>query len=181
MKKYQLPLLVIVILIFLVLAFILNLKEEVVAEHYPTFSESPSPSESYIYVDIKGEVKKPGVYKVLNHTRLFQLITLAGGFTDLANQNEVNLSQTLLDEATIYVPSLTSEDEENQDQNQTLISVSKADKETLMTLPNIGEQTALKIIAYRNEHGAFKTIDELLNVKGIGEATLESIKPFITP
>lgn len=60
------------------------------------------------------------------------------------------------------------------------INVNKATMEELMSLPYIGEVKAKAIIEYRNKNGPFKTIEELLNIKGIGEKTLEKIRPFIT-
>lgn len=179
LKKYQTPMIIGGIIVLLLIAVILNLKEDLVAESMPLFQEEKRVDETYIYVDIKGEVKKPGVYKVLNHTRLFQLVTLAGGFTDLANQDAVNLSQTLYDETIIKVPSINAE-KPNEEEVTGLISINQADKDTLMALPNIGESTALKIIAYRKEHGPFIKIEDLMEVSGIGEATFEAIRPFIT-
>ena len=61
-----------------------------------------------------------------------------------------------------------------------MVNINTADKEDLIRLPGIGEVIAERIIAYRNEYGEFKALDDLLSVKGIGEKTLEGLKPYIT-
>lgn len=137
----------------------------------------------YIVVYLSGEVKNPGVYKVTENTRLYQVITQAGGLTETADRHAINLAQTLTDERHIIIPSTTESSQSDSntsppDTNDT-ISINQATKETLETLPGIGSVTAQHIIDYRTTHGPFTTLDELLNVTNIGTSTYETIRPFI--
>lgn len=132
----------------------------------------------YIYIDLKGEVRLPGVYKVSRGSRLYQVIDRAGGLTNQADILGYNLSQKLTDEQVIMIPSIyhRSDSDDNG-----LISISSASLETLMTLPNIGPATAQAIIDYRTQNGSFNAIEEIMNVRNIGRATFEAIEPYISP
>lgn len=132
----------------------------------------------YIYIDIKGEVRVPGVYKVSNGTRLYQVIEQAGGLTKDADVLGYNLSLVLSDQQVIVIPNKAQEFDYDE---ESLISISTASLQLLMSLPNIGPATAQAIIDYRNEHGHFQTIEEIMNVRNIGVATFDAIAPFIRP
>ena len=115
----------------------------------------------FIYVDIKGAVYNPGVYKVSNSTRLFQLITKAGGLLKNADEISVNFSILLLDEQVIYIPRIgelvpTDVNQEDED-TEGLININDATLIELETLPGIGPSTAQSIIDYRIEFGDFET------------------------
>ena len=142
--------------------------------------EDERQQEPFIYVDIKGEVKHPGIYKVPYGSRLYTIINQAGGFTENANQYTVNLAQRMHDGSMIIVPHINQpvEDVENKDDR---ISISQASLEQLIMLPNIGPSTAQAIISHREEHGPFETIEAIMDVRGIGLATFDAIKPFIRP
>ncbi len=150
-----------------------------------TYSQATleAPETVYIIVYISGEVKNPGVYKVLENTRLYQVITQAGGLTKNADNHAINLAQTLTDERHIIIPSIEETnptDSNNNDQNTNdAISINEASKTTLETLPGIGSVTAQHIIDYRTSNGPFTTLDELLNVTNIGVSTYETIRPLI--
>lgn len=196
-------------------------------------------------IDIKGSVKKPGVYEIECSSTINDAIKIAGGKTKTAYTDNINLSKKVTNEMVIYIYSTkeiknkeekvqqvcvnetiyidTCKDKEasiivsgqpdndvekngndkfisNEEgiqnnvgdvannQNNTenseikseLISLNNATKEQLMTLTGIGESKAVKIIAYRDQNGGFKTIDELKNVSGIGDAIFEKIKEYIT-
>lgn len=145
---------------------------------------------STIVVDIKGEVKKPGVYEVNRHHRVMDVISLAGGLTEFADERHINLAQKLEDEMVIYVP---KEGEDTTDiaalpVGQTVISsasdevgvrVNEASSEELQTLQGIGPAKAEAIIQYRDENGPFQQVEDLLNVSGIGEKTLDNIRDDI--
>ena len=137
----------------------------------------------YIYIDIKGEVMNQGVYKVEEGTRLFQVITLAGGLTVDADVLAFNLSINLRDEQVVYIPSYSDMypliTEVIDDNEGGIINVNTASSVLLETLPGIGPTTAQSIIDYREEFGNFSHIDDLLMVPGIGEITLNEIKDFI--
>ena len=152
-----------------------------------------------IFVDIKGSVNKPGVYKFNINDRVIDAINKAGGLTKNANTNNINLSQKLTNEMVVYV---YSDDEikkgnnkitcntlcENniievnncvENTNKDLININTATLEELLTLPGIGESKAKSIIEYREEN-KFKNVEELMNVNGIGESLFEQIKNKIT-
>lgn len=151
--------------------------------------------EKIMKVDIKGQVNNPGVYSFKNDDRIIDIIDKAGGLTSIADTSTINLSKKLYDEMVIYIKSkeevntckidnIEMFDEidywiKDEEVSTSKISISTATKEELMTLPGIGESKALSIINYRTENG-FRTIEDLLNVKGIGEALFEKIKEYIT-
>ena len=137
---------------------------------------------NHYIVDVKGQVKFPGVYEVEEHLRVHDVIQLAGGFLEMANETAINLAQKISDEMVIYVPHLdeeinnTSTDAWSPSQDEKKVSLNQATVGELETLPGIGPSKAAAIIKYREEVGAFKSIDELTNVSGIGEKTLEKLR-----
>lgn len=132
---------------------------------------------SYIYVDIKGAIKTPAVYRVTSETRLFQLIEIAGGLLPDALTKSINLSKRLADEEAIYIPFLGDEDSSVSNE---LININTASVEELDSLPGIGLVTAKAIVEYRTNIGIFMKIEDIMNVSGIGESSFEKIKEFIT-
>lgn len=153
-----------------------------------------------IKVHVSGAVKNEGVYELEEDARIADAIEKAGGVTDIANMKNVNLASKLEDGMKIYIPKqgedvLENNLEENSNNKETTlggsgtnsnvgnekgkININKATKEELDTLPGIGESTAQKIIKYREEHGSFKNIEELKEVKGIGDAKYEEIKDLV--
>ncbi len=141
--------------------------------------------DSNIKVDIKGAVAHPGVYEIKKDSRVADLLKLAGGQTVDADLNGTNLSAKLKDEDCIVIykrgevdkiqnipksanePTVLSEAS-----NQETININTADKEQLKTLAGIGDVKADGIIKYREENGGFKSVDQLIEVNGIGEKTL---------
>ena len=142
-------------------------------------------NKTFIYVDIRGSIYNPGVYKVESGTRLFQLISKAGGLTVDANELIVNQSILLIDEMSLYIPNINEEKdlEININQNNeqsSLININTATKTELETLPGIGPATAQSIIDYRENISAFATPMDIVEVPGIGEATYQDIEELIT-
>lgn len=131
---------------------------------------------AYIYVDIKGAIKNPAVYRVTSQTRLFQLIEIAGGLTSDADTSKINLSKKLSDEESIYVSFIGDEISET---NDNLININTATIEELDKLPGIGLVTAQAIVEYRQTIGPFLKITDIMNVSGIGESSFEKIKDYI--
>jgi competence protein ComEA len=132
---------------------------------------------AYMYVDVKGEVHQPGVYRVTEDMRILDVIEDAGGFSSQADVNQVNLAMKVYDEMVIYVPNEHETDREKKldlypDQNHDKIRINVATKEELMTLSGIGEKKAEAILKYIESNGAFKSTDELTQVEGIGEKTV---------
>lgn len=139
----------------------------------------------FIEVYICGEVNKPGVYKMVDGDRVNDLIKAAGGFTNKADLESVNLAIKLKDEDYIKIPSKvilenTSEVLTNTQTNkQGKININTAGVEELKTLPRIGDSIAKRIIDYRSKNGRFKRIEDIKNVSGIGEKMFENIKDLI--
>ena len=142
-----------------------------------------------ILVDIKGEIKKPGVYELSSDSRLNELILLAGGFTLEAEERQLNLAEKLSDQQMIYVPNkdevnfsveqIQSNDEKQTPSSTNLININTADLNELQQLTGIGPSKAQAIISYREENGLFQRLEDLLQVTGFGEKTFEKLKNMI--
>ena len=151
-------------------------------------AEAAGPGETAvnrIKVYIAGAVKNPGVYELDDGSRVEDALNLAGGATDEADMLRVNLAARLKDEQRIIVPKEGEAvdnlpGEEQNEEGGGLININTADEAQLMKLPGVGEVTANNIIAYRTEHGAFKSIEEIQNVTRIGAKTFERLKDLIT-
>lgn len=157
-----------------------------------------------IYVDVKGEVNRPGVYKTKAGDRLNYVIKQAGGLTKEADSNQINLAYQLTDQMLVYIPkkgeevnidspvlvknasqsyanSMNSESMNNTStQTGDKVNLNTATKEELTQLNGIGDKKAEQIIAYRQEHGNFAAIEDLKNVSGIGDKTFEAISDRLT-
>lgn len=133
-----------------------------------------------IWVHVCGAVKEPGVYSLKAGSRVFDAIEAAGGFTKGANEDSLNLAQTLEDESKVYVGTEKEQKEEESASSEGLVNLNRADLEELMTLPGIGEVKAKSILAYREKNGGFQKKEDLLNVEGIKEGTYQKLEAFIT-
>jgi competence protein ComEA len=138
-----------------------------------------------IVVDIKGAVVRPGVYEITDTARVNDVVGMAGGFTKEADQTKVNLAAKVHDEMMIYVPARGKTNVSSTDaplipsSDSKKVHINTASEEEILQLSGIGPTKAAAIIAYREEHGPFKKVEDLLNVTGIGEKTLEKIKEQI--
>ena len=148
------------------------------------------------YVDIKGEVLRPGVYEFSCESRMQEVIKKAGGFTEEADETKINLAQKITDQMQMIVPNLHSKQEggvteensgkENSsnttpsNSKQGTVNINTATLEQLQTIKGIGKKKAEAILQYRKEHGAFRTKEDLLQVKGIGKKALEAIESQVT-
>ena len=233
LKKNYTYILIILILICLLIYFINKPKiiyEEPIIELFDNNIEETIEIEEdvieikSVFVDVKGAVKNPGVYELLETNRVIDAINLSGGVLENAHTDNINLSKKIKDEMVIIVefkkeevkeeitcPTIKEEnnhddidkdsikndaliDDENEEINNdnsldkelnsdnnlnSKISINTATKEQLMTLPGIGESKALDIIEYRNNN-LFKSIEEITNIKGIGNSIYEKIKEYIT-
>ncbi|MGY3739016.1 helix-hairpin-helix domain-containing protein [Granulicatella elegans] len=144
------------------------------------------------YVDIKGEVLRPGVYEFSCESRIQEVIKKAGGFTEEADETKINLAQKISDQMQIIVPNVHSKQEDGltegnsekgsstntsvSNSKQGTININTATLEELQTIKGIGKKKAEAILQYRKEHGAFRTKEDLLQVKGIGKKALEAIE-----
>lgn len=143
-----------------------------------------------IMVHITGQVKDQGVVLLDEGSRIVDAIEAAGGETDDADLAKLNLAYVLNDGEKIYVPSKSEQNQEieyvttasggdSMSSNSSIININTAGQNELMELPGIGESIANKIIAYREENGKFKTIEDIKNVPGIGDSKFANIKDMI--
>lgn len=137
-----------------------------------------------MYIDIKGEVNNPGVYKMKSGSRVTDLIKDAGGFKKDADQSEVNLAKQLIDQDMIIVYKVGQAPKNNlmdsSPKDEEKVNINKADSEELQKLDRVGEKMAQKIIDYRNQHNGFHSIDEIKQISGFGEKTFERLKDSLT-
>lgn len=183
--------------IFIILLFILNI--------YFIFYEQNNYLEKQIKAEIKGAVKNPGVYKLNSNSRVEDLIEASGGLIKDSDVSSLNLSKTVEDESVLIIytkEELTKNnvifienscscpviktigciDSSNNEITKigNKVSLNIGTKEELMTLTGIGESKALAIIKYREENNGFKTLEEFMEVKGIGKSTYEKNKANLT-
>ncbi|MFR5244847.1 MAG: helix-hairpin-helix domain-containing protein [Clostridium sp.] len=148
---------------------------------------------SGVYVYICVEVIKPGVYELSGDSRIYEAVDAAGGFTENAARECVNLASKVSDgmQITIYnreeAASLQADSASvggNAGKSGTsgsgLVNLNTATKEELMTLKGIGESKAEDIIRYREKSGGFKKIEDIMKISGIKEAGFQKIKDNIT-
>jgi len=147
---------------------------------------APKPTESFILAHISGDVISPGVYELVPESRAIDLINAAGGFTDEANREAVNQAGKIHDGAYIHVPSITDESFYEFNHNETYadstdlnININTAVQMDLESLPGIGPAKAEDIITYREENGWFLSIEDIMNVPGIGPSLFNDIKDMI--
>lgn len=137
--------------------------------------------EDNIVIDISGEIKNPGIYKMKGRVRLYEIIDKAGGLKEEANINSINQARYVKDGEKIIIPSSRNSqgmDKESISNENNLVNINTASKEELLKLPGIGEVTAEKIINYRDNNN-FTKIEDLKNVNGIGTATYNKLKDLI--
>lgn len=162
-------------------------QEEAVASEEAAASASEETAASgEVVVHVAGAVSTPGIYTLPADSRVDDAVRAAGATAD-ADLSQLNLAQKLADGQKITVPAAgeTPAPADNtapsdSSQSGALININTATLEELETLPSIGEVRAQAIIAYREEHGGFRTTDELMEVSGIGEKIFADISPHIT-
>lgn len=132
-----------------------------------------------IYIHISGNVNYPGLIKMKAGQRLFDAIELAGGMTEEADIDQINLSLILNDQDKIYIPAKGELASFVQGPSSDLVNINTASKEELISLSGIGDKTAEKIINYRQQ-SPFSKKEDLMNVPGIGENKYKEIEDKIT-
>lgn len=193
-KKNFIVIISLAIILFLVNNYI-NKKEETMVVERANLINSSQIAESNITenkntnikkVHISGEINNSGVYEVKENDRLEDLVNLAGGLTQNADLNSINLAMKLEDEMRIIIPNVNNPEKivdktvvvGSNEKMSKKININSATKEELMTLPNIGERRADSIIEYR-ETKKFETIEDIKNVNGIGDKFFEQLKELI--
>lgn len=151
--------------------------------------EAPEVPSRICYVHICGEVVSPGVYELEEGSRVFQAVAKAGGFTENAAADTLNMAEQVKDGMKIQVPD-QEEAKRLLDQGTSVlgnlpegshkVNLNTAGKEELMTLRGVGEAKADDIIRYRESHGGFQKIEDIMKITGIKEAAFQKIKDDIT-
>jgi len=155
----------------------------------PSPTAGPTATPDMIRVYVSGEVRYPAVYELAPGSIAQDAVLAAGGFTAEANQAAINLALPLGDGMQLHVPGpdaptpgpgLIDRAASVPGGSQGPININLATMEQLDTLPGIGPSTAGKIIDYRQSNGPFQSVDDVINVPGIGPVKLEEIRPLIT-
>jgi competence protein ComEA len=134
-----------------------------------------------IYVHILGEVARPGLYELREGDRAVDAVAAAGGFTPAADAAGLNLARFVSDGEQIVVPAVGAATSTAPGMAADgRVNLNTADAAALDTLPGVGPATAAKILAWRERHGRFESIEDLLDVGGIGEAKLDALRDLVT-
>lgn len=139
-------------------------------------------SAAMLCVYVCGCVKQPGVYYLKSGSRIHEAVGLAGGLSENASYNSVNLAEEISDGQQIYIPGV---DEEVSPAaaaaaaDDGLVNINTADQEQLKTLPGIGDVKARAIVEYRESAGSFQGPEEIMNVSGIKQSAYDKIKDKI--
>lgn len=158
-----------------------------------------------IVIDICGSIANEGILELDENSRISDAIEKAGGLKEGADLSQINLAFILSDGMKVYIPNIKDKESDNKNEDKTNIYITKesgvntivetsennnqisnmkinintADINELDKLPGIGDSTAQKIIDYRNENGKYNSIEDVKNVKGIGDSKFDKIKEFI--
>lgn len=160
-----------------------------VSEEHAEKSEDTEKEKKTIFVYVCGAVNTPGVYELPEDARVYEAIASAGGVREDAAEEHINQAQIVADGERIYIP--TKEEAEQGTLESVLtqpdggnaegkVNINTASRDELKTLSGIGDSKADSIIQYRETHGAFRNIEELMNVDGIKEGVFNKIKDRIT-
>lgn len=175
-----------------------------IAVEYFAVEDKPLPSaatqasaqgEQTIKIYVSGAVQKPGIYDVPVNSRAYDAVEIAGGFTEKANLEKVNLAKKLKDGSQVNVPSLSARQLKERQLNgaknsgansvsgiaaeNQLVNINTAQLDELDTLPGVGTVTAQNIIDFRKER-PFEKIEDIMLVNGIGKAKFAQLKSRIT-
>ena len=160
---------------------------EVASAATPLTSVSPSAVVSEgveVTVDVAGKVRRPGIAVLPPGSRVVDALTAAGGARRGVDLTSLNLARPLVDGEQILVgvavPTGVAGTLGTPGQTGALVNINTADPLTLESLPGVGPVTAAAIVGWRTDNGAFTSVDELLEVSGIGDATLAELAPYVT-
>jgi competence protein ComEA len=142
---------------------------------------------SRVVVDVVGAVRRPGLYRLAQGSRIADALTRAGGATGKAELAQVNLAAPLADGEQVVVPKrgaagvAAGASSSSPGAPAAPVQLSTATLELLDSLPGVGPVTAQKILDYRQKHGAFQSVDELDAVPGIGPKRLDQLRDLVVP
>lgn len=146
-----------------------------------------------MYTDIKGSVKEPGIYSFSSEERVYDVLKRAGGLLEEADSDRINFSAKIEDQQVLYIPAVSEEPPEHLNQSASpegkqstadtepsKININTASPSELQQIPGIGSVKAQEIIRFREENGSFQKVEDLQEISGIGEKTVEKLKNFVT-
>ncbi|MDN6487743.1 ComEA family DNA-binding protein [Ancrocorticia populi] len=160
-----------------------------VADSAPTSTPWPDTIEATpidggdVTIYISGQVKNPGVYTLAGPARVNDVVEAGGGLTEDADASSINLAAPALDGEHIHVPEpgeAPASGQADGGQSSDVVNINNAGAEQLQALPGIGPKLAEAIVQWRETHGAFSAVDDLLDVPGIGSGKLEQLREFAT-
>ena len=147
---------------------------------------SPKPPAAELIVDVVGKVRKPGIVTVPKGSRVYQAIEAAGGLKGRVDTASLNMARVLTDGEQILVglepadaPAAAAGDSSGSPAGPK-VNLNTATAEQLDTLPGVGPVTAQAILDWREENGRFGSVEDLLDVKGIGDATLAELRDHVS-
>lgn len=146
----------------------------------PAGGDGADPVAASVYVHVLGSVARPGLYRLSGQARAVDAIAAAGGFTSGADRAAVNLARFVTDGEQLFVPEEGAADAPAAARADGRIDLNRADAAALDELPRVGPALAARIVQWREANGRFRSVDDLLAVTGIGEATLEGLRPLVT-
>ena len=150
----------------------------------PAALDTTTTAATTLHVHAAGAVMQPGVVTVPAGSRVTDVVAAAGGPAANADLDQVNLAAPVTDGERVYIPhqgevgvALNASSSGAATGAEVIVDLNQADETQLETLPGVGPATAQAIIDYRGQHGRFRSVDDLLNVRGIGPSKLDQIKP----
>jgi competence protein ComEA len=151
----------------------------------PPSSQSGASGGTRLYVDVAGEVRRPGLYRVARGSRTAAAVGMAGGFTRSADSTQVNLAAPLQDGQQVIVPARGASGAvasgSGASDGKRPVSLATATADDLDSLDGIGPTLAQRIVEYRQAHGGFHSLDELRQVDGIGDKRFQQLKKALQP
>ena len=160
-------------------------QEDAIQQEISAIEEAAEDEKSVpVTVHICGAVINPGVYELPPGSRIVDAVDKAGGLSEDADESYVNLAAIPNDGEQIFIPTIEEAVIMKQTPQETgmssgKVNINTADKTLLCTLPGIGDTRAADIIAYRQEHGNFSAIEDIMQVSGIKEGSFQKIKEMI--
>jgi competence protein ComEA len=151
----------------------------------PSEAASTGQATGSVTVDVAGRVRRPGIAVLDAGSRVVDALKAAGGARGGVDLTDLNLARVLVDGEQILVgveppAGVAAGVSGSTAPSANLVNLNTADQVALESLPEVGPVTAQSILTYRTEHGAFTSVDQLLDVDGIGEATLAQLTPYVT-
>jgi len=177
LKNKDTVIFLVLLLLIIITKFGLAIKKNTIEVNLDDNESSLSVAlEENILVHISGEVKEPGVYELKTNDRLDDLVKISGGLTKNADKSRINLARLVEDGLKVHIPSSLINEEEASNNKLTLTDFNQLSQNKLEEIDGIGEVISKRIVDYRETHGPFSKMTDLLEVNGIGESKLELIK-----